>query len=40
MTDRINSALLARAQVAALLWPTPMNRARLARARVRHALSL
>lgn len=39
MTDHTAIALAARARVAALLRPTPMNHARAARARVRSLLA-
>ena len=40
MTDYTALALAARTRVAALLWPTPINRAADARARVRSLLAL
>ena len=40
MTKHTSAALAARARVASLLWPTQINRARDARARVRLFLGL
>ena len=40
MTKHNTAALAARARVASLLWPTPINRALAARARVRLFLGL